>query len=1437
MEVILEKADGIPQNAILSMKIGGTRRQATASSIGQSFRFGVSPAEPLPLQVELFAPIAAPQMVRFTPEEDCMRIQLNDKMSVSLKQRACLESQPSAPTGAEVAQSRGLTGDGKQAAAKSAAAYMDTHGLVRTFQDIIHGLLVSKPDDPWAYLEEHVARAKAFAKKDAPPSAPSKEVEKAPPPPQMKSAPAPQEKSAPPPQMKSAPPPQMENPSPPAKATMKAVVKAKMTVQGVDYEGLSKNPSMLADFKSSVTKAIAKDAGVGEADVQLKLSSGSVKVDATITPPVGHDVGGLQKKMAGSSTLTNSVASAASGVQGIDSVCKAPISVDAMEVTEDVQEELRPPGRRGSIQAGQEAARPTTDISPADFDFNKFIEMLEEDKEKICEVVPFLPDWLYSELTSDDFLDSAEAQFAALDKDNSGSLEPGELISLIAELSNAHPTTIDLDKCKRFVKVFDVHEDGVIRGDEFIEFAQFILVMNYLSAQGPNGDKPKYDKRGSISTGRDALDIKTSEKSFGDFIQALEADRDAICEIVPFLPDWLYELLSSDEFMDDCEAQFRALDVDSSGSLEPDELLPIIAGMCQQHPMDIDIAKCKKFATIFDVNGDGVIKEDEFIDLAQFLMVMSFLEGGVSEEAVKPNKRGSIQQMERIEKKQPEVNFTDFINMLEQDREMISEIVPYLPDWLYELLVSDEFLDSCEANFRQLDADGSGALEPAELLPVIVELCKDHPMQIDLERCVVFAKVFDVNGDGVIKEDEFIDLAQFLMVMNYLNSADPTDTGSVSSETRRRGRIQPGRDGSQDGKKADKTFNEFLQMLEADRDAIVEIVPYLPDWLYDFIVSDEFLDNCDEQFAALDVDCSGSLEPDELLPIIAGMCDSHPMNIDLDKCRKFAKIFDSNGDGVIKSDEFIELAQFMMVLSHLESEEANGPSKRGLVHQGRTEHKNADQKFSDFLVMLEADRNAMAEVTPYLPDWLYNELCSNEFLDECDKKFLDLDADGSGVLEPDELVPVIAHMFHAHPVDIDIDKCKRFVKIFDIKNDGVIRQDEFVDFAQFLAVMNFLSQNSDEAEAGGRTKHGGIKKPTQSKVDSLLDMLHKGKKNLNIVLPFIPQELRDSLSSQTFVDECKQNFADLDKTNQGELSSEDLIPVVVEFAMANGHDITSEDAIKFAAFFDQDGNGKIDMGEFYELVQFVLLCFYLETDDGRNVVETATAEESHFNQFLDMLEHDRQRLEEVIPMLPEELIEQITSDVFLEECEAAFAALDADNSGVLEPDELVPIIMNMSEAKSNQGISNLDEDKCKRFLKIFDANGDGVIQADELVELCQYLMVMNFLSSRDMDDMSSKKSSSPGHSPSQRNGAPPPIELDSHSHQSQPVPTSPAMGHLKVDADFYKSKSHKLADENEALRRRMLQMEEALRRAESQMEDKEMELRHAQVELMSTKQR
>ena len=36
---------------------------------------------------------------------------------------------------------------------------------MRTFQDIIHALLVNKPDDPYAQIQDHISRAKAYSNK------------------------------------------------------------------------------------------------------------------------------------------------------------------------------------------------------------------------------------------------------------------------------------------------------------------------------------------------------------------------------------------------------------------------------------------------------------------------------------------------------------------------------------------------------------------------------------------------------------------------------------------------------------------------------------------------------------------------------------------------------------------------------------------------------------------------------------------------------------------------------------------------------------------------------------------------------------------------------------------------------------------------------------------------------------------------------------------------------------------------------------------------------------------------------------------------------------------------------------------------------------------------------------------------------------------------
>merc|ERR1719188_1833939 len=75
-----------------------------------------------------------------------------------------------------------------------------------------------------------------------------------------------------------------------------------------------------------------------------------------------------------------------------------------------------------------------------------------------------------------------------------------------------------------------------------------------------------------------------------------------------------------------CHQHFDELDVDKSGTLEPVELIPVIIDLCQALPDSLDLTKAERFTRLFDTHGNGVIMRDEFIEFAQFLTVMSFLE-------------------------------------------------------------------------------------------------------------------------------------------------------------------------------------------------------------------------------------------------------------------------------------------------------------------------------------------------------------------------------------------------------------------------------------------------------------------------------------------------------------------------------------------------------------------------------------------------------------------------------------------------------------------------------------------------------------------------------------------------------------------------------------------------------------------------------------------
>merc|ERR1719313_1779343 len=67
--------------------------------------------------------------------------------------------------------------------------------------------------------------------------------------------------------------------------------------------------------------------------------------------------------------------------------------------------------------------------------------------------------------------------------------------------------------------------------------------------------------------------------------------------------------------------------------------------------------------------------------------------------------------------------------------------------------------------------------------------------------------------------------------------------------------------------------------------------------------------------------------------------------------------------------------------------------------------------------------------------------------------------------------------------------------------------------------------------------------------------------------------------------------------------------------------------------------------------------------------------------------------------------------------------LDKDGNGALDPGELYPVIVEMSEAHP----FSVSLDQCREFTAIFDQDRNGVITLQEFTDFVQFVMVMAYL--------------------------------------------------------------------------------------------------------------
>jgi len=268
----------------------------------------------------------------------------------------------------------------------------------------------------------------------------------------------------------------------------------------------------------------------------------------------------------------------------------------------------------------------------------------------------------------------------------------------------------------------------------------------------------------------DFADIAKGEKQVEEYLYMLEKDRNSVSKIIPMLPEYFYEALTSDDFVNLCHSKFMELDADGNGTLSPEELFPLIVELSSAHPYSVDLQQCERFTAIFDIRGDGVIRLDEFVDFARFLEIMSYLQ---SDE-------GKQEFAEGLKVLEDAKQIEDLITMLQNDRRQIKMVIPYLPDDLRDELLSEHFTLNCLERFQQLDADASGTLDPTELYPIIMDMTSAHHLALDLEQCKRFTDVFDDAKSGFISQKEFVNFARFLVVMAFLQTEDGQTTLDIA---------------------------------------------------------------------------------------------------------------------------------------------------------------------------------------------------------------------------------------------------------------------------------------------------------------------------------------------------------------------------------------------------------------------------------------------------------------------------------------------------------------------------------------------------------------------------------------------------------------------------------------------------------------------------------
>lgn len=197
---------------------------------------------------------------------------------------------------------------------------------------------------------------------------------------------------------------------------------------------------------------------------------------------------------------------------------------------------------------------------------------------------------------------------------------------------------------------------------------------------------------------------------------------------------------------------------------------------------------------------------------------------------------------------------------------------------------------------------------------------------------------------------------------------------------------------------------------------------------------------------------SGAIDAVELFPIIIELTDSQPWAVSEEHCNKFLRIFDTDGNGTISLDEFENLLRFCVLMTTVEG------STEDEEIEGEVTVELAKQQVDDVIRAVQADVAMIDKFEAQCPQAVRDFLASDEFWVEVQNRYGELDSNGNGAVDPEELFPVVIELTNSEPWAVTDAHCRQFAHIFDEDRDGKIDRLEFEKLVKFCVIMSALDE-------------------------------------------------------------------------------------------------------------------------------------------------------------------------------------------------------------------------------------------------------------------------------------------------------------------------------------------------------------------------------------------